>query len=179
MNMNKAVGKQIQGFTLIEIMVVLSIAVIITTVGIPSVMSTIASNRVSTAGNNLVTALNLAKSEAIRTNRSTVLCKSPDGKTCKDSAAWAEGWILFYDLNTNEQVDDGERIIRIQDPPHESLNFTFKTGDFIRFSPNGRNNHNGRFCFRNSFDEARSKAVIITQVGRIRTEYQATSICES
>lgn len=177
--MDKTAAKHVQGFTLIEIMVVLAIAVIITTMGVPSVMGTIASNRVSTAGNNLVTALNLAKSEAIRTNRSTVLCKSPDGKKCLSSAAWADGWILFYDLNTNEQVDDGERIIRIQGALHESLNFTFKTGDFIRFRPNGRNNRNGRFCFRNSFDEARSKAVIITQVGRIRTETQSTSVCES
>ncbi len=177
--MDKTAAKHVRGFTLIEIMIVLAIAVIITTVGVPSVMGTIASNRVSTAGNNLVTALNLAKSEAIRTNRSTVLCKSSDGKKCTDSAAWAEGWILFYDLNTNEQVDDGERIIRIQGAPHESLNFTFKTGDFIRFRPNGRNNRNGRFCFRNSFDEARSKAVEITPVGRIRTIFQATSICEA
>ncbi len=173
-----AAPKQPRGFTLIEIMIVLAIAVIITTIGVPSVMGTIASNRVSSAGNKLVTALNLAKSEAIRTNSAVVLCKSPNGATCVNSADWGTGWILFYDTNDSGQVDADERIIRIQGALHDSLRFTFKTGDLIRFRPNGRA-RNGRFCFRNSFDEARSKAVVITHVGRFRTETQATSACEA
>jgi len=167
------------GFTLIELIIVLAVAVIITSVAVPAVMGTMASNRVTTAANELVTTLNLAKSEAIRTNKYIALCKSPDAQQCDSSADWKQGWILFYndDNDIPPVVDSGEKIIRIQAPLHGSLNFTFKAGNYIRFYPNGRTNESGHFCFRNAYDEDRSKAVVITQVGRIRTEIQSTSTC--
>ncbi len=171
-----------QGFTLVEVMIVLVIAVIIMSIGIPSTMGIIASNRVTTASNELIATLNLAKSEAIRSNQHVILCKSANGTQCSgNSVNWADGWILFYnnDNDSPPNVDTGEKIIRIQAAPHASLNFMFKTGNYIRFSPNGRSNENGRFCFRNSHNENISQKVVITQVGRIRTEKESTSACEA
>ncbi len=176
---------KVRGFTLVEVMIVLVIAVIIMSIGIPSVMGTIASNRVTAASNGLVTALNLAKSEAIRSQQNVILCKSANGTQCGDnSVSWADGWILFYDEDGNQSVDAGEKIIRIQAAPHTSLNFVFKTdsgNSYISFEPNGRKGYTNEehFCFRNSYDESISRKVIISPVGRIQTEKESMAICNA
>ncbi len=40
------------------------------------------------------------------------LCKSNDGASCGTDARWHDGWILFYDENTNRQREEGELVLR-------------------------------------------------------------------
>ena len=54
------------GFTLVELMITLAIAGILVAVGIPSFNSTISDSRLTSYANEFVTALNLARSEAIK-----------------------------------------------------------------------------------------------------------------
>ena len=158
------------GFTLIEVIIVLAVSSIILSVAVPSFLNIIASNRVVTASNELITVLNLAKSEAVRGGKNTVLCKTENGSDCSTEGQWNSGWILFSDSNDDHIIDDDERIIRIQTEIDDSLNFTFRTGNYIRFYPNGRMNESGRFCFNNAYRQENSRAVIITQTVSIRTE---------
>ena len=158
------------GFTLIELIITLSIISILLTIVAPSMMNTLAKNKVVSESNNLVTALQLGRSEAIRSSQRTVICKSINGTQCSTSADWKDGWLLFHDLNNNETVDNGEQIIRVNSQIDERLEFNFRSGNFVAFQANGRINENGRFCFRNNHDASNSRAVIISQVGRIRTE---------
>jgi len=169
----QTVKKGNSGFTLIELMVTLSVAAILVTVGVPSFMSTIASNRVTAATNEVVTALNLAKSEAIRSGQNTVLCASANGSTCGGN--WSDGWILFSDTDTDHTKDAEEQAIRVHAAAEQSLGFIFKSADYIEFKPNGRSNENGHFCFHNSYSDENSRAVIISQLGRIRTEVRKGS----
>lgn len=67
------------GMTLIELIVTVSIAAILLTLGVPSFQTLITNNRLSVASNDLLFALNVAKSEAIRRNASVRFClKSTD-----------------------------------------------------------------------------------------------------
>lgn len=158
------------GFTLVELMITLAVAAIVVTAGVPSFMSMIASNRVTAASNEMVTALNLAKSEAIRSGQNTVLCKSADGSSCDDKKAWGDGWLLFNDANGDQKKQDTEQVVRVHAAADPSLDFVFRSGNFIEFRPNGRTNESGRFCFRNSYQDDNSRAVVLTPAGRIRTE---------
>ena len=61
--------KVCQGFTLLELMVAIAVLAILATVGVPSFQDLIQNNRVTTQTNELVTALNLARTEAVKRGR--------------------------------------------------------------------------------------------------------------
>lgn len=62
-----------KGFTLIELMVAVAVIGVLLTVGIPSFQYLMQSNHVSTQTNELVTGLATTRSEAVRSNQSTVM----------------------------------------------------------------------------------------------------------
>ena len=94
------------GFTLIELMVALAVAAVLTVVAVPSFADLLRSNRVSGTSNNLLTGINLARSEAIKSNRGGGICASTNGSSCSASAAdWVSGWIVWADLNNNGTLD--------------------------------------------------------------------------
>ena len=70
------------GFTLIELMVTLSILAILTAIAAPNFSQMMVANRMTTQNNELIAAINLARSEAIKLNRSVTFCKL-DSATAK------------------------------------------------------------------------------------------------
>ena len=61
--------KMCRGFTLLELMVTVAVVAILATVGVPSFRDLIQNNRVTTQTNELVTALNFARTEAVKRAR--------------------------------------------------------------------------------------------------------------
>ena len=62
-----------RGFTLLELMVAIAVLAILATVGVPSFRELIQNNRVVTQTNELVSALNFARTEAIKRGRDVEL----------------------------------------------------------------------------------------------------------
>ena len=87
-------GAKIGGFTLFELMVTLAVAALILSLGVPGFRNFIQNNRATTHTNDLVTALNLGRSEATRRGASVLVCSSSDGATCSGSNDWSSGWIV-------------------------------------------------------------------------------------
>ncbi|MBK7541915.1 MAG: GspH/FimT family pseudopilin [Candidatus Competibacteraceae bacterium] len=104
------------GFTLIELVVTMLVAVIVLTLGVPSFQATINNNRLTAGANELVGALHLARSEAIKRNVRVTLCKSANGTGCTAVGGYEQGWIVFVDPNSNATVDAGELVIRSYGP---------------------------------------------------------------
>lgn len=181
----RSASRKDRGFTLVELMVTVSVAAILATIGIPAFTGMINSNRVTATTNELVTALNLAKSEAIRSGSNSIICKLNDtGDGCNNAGNWSNGWLLFNDSNNDGALDGGERIVRVHGAPEASLNFTFintvNADNTINFRPNGTSNVNGRFCLENGYQAENSRAVVIKQSGRINAEVRkSTNNCES
>lgn len=82
-----------RGFTLYELMVTLAVASVIISFGVPGFQNYIQNSRAVTHTNDLVTALNLARSEATRRGAPIDICASTDAATCSGSNDWSTGWI--------------------------------------------------------------------------------------
>ena len=74
------------GFTLVELLVVIAVLAIVATVGIPNFGPTVANSRATAAANDLLGALQLARSEAVRLNEPVLI--TPTGGN------WAAGWTI-------------------------------------------------------------------------------------
>lgn len=85
------------GLTLIELMVALAMAIILLAIGIPSFQAIEANNRAAANANGFVTALSLARMEAVSRGVPVALCPTTDGSSCGDETNWARGLLVFAD----------------------------------------------------------------------------------
>lgn len=102
------------GFTLVELMVTLSIVVILATLAVPSFRALIASTRMTSQANEFVAMLAFTRSEAVKRNARVTMCKSSDSTSCTTTGTWAQGYIVFTDAGaTIGTVDSGEDVLRV------------------------------------------------------------------
>lgn len=94
------------GFTLIELMVTVSVAAVLLAIGIPSLSRLIASNRIATQTNEFVGALNLARSEAVRRSQ-FVSVRSTAG-----TIDFSGGWKIFIDPDFDGTIAASADVLR-------------------------------------------------------------------
>ena len=102
------------GFTLIELMVVLVVISVLITIGVPSFRTIMADNQATSAANELLYALQVARTEAVKQNVTVSLCPSSNQATCTGNGSWHVGWIIFVDNNANGTRENTEQLIRVQ-----------------------------------------------------------------
>lgn len=93
-----------RGFTLIELMVTVVVIGVLAVVAAPAMTALVNNSRINGQTEELVTALQLARTEAVRRNARVTLCPSTDGSTCAASTSWAR-WIV-HGMDTTAGVDD-------------------------------------------------------------------------
>lgn len=105
------------GFTLTELIAVLTVLGILVGIAAPPLNTFVHSNRLVSITNDLVADFSLARNEAIKRSRATGVCKSSDGTSCTNTGTWASGWIVFVDTNDSGGWSAGDEVIRF----HEAL----------------------------------------------------------
>lgn len=83
------------GVTLIELMVTVSILVILLAIAVPGFQQILLQTRLRSYANDLAVDAVMARSEALKRNRTVKLCASADGATCAASGNWSQGWIVI------------------------------------------------------------------------------------
>jgi type IV fimbrial biogenesis protein FimT len=84
----------IAGFTIVELMVTVTMVGILAAVAIPAMRTFIQNDRQWTQSSSLIMALNTARNEAIKQDTGVQVCPSANQTTCDPAGAWAEGWIV-------------------------------------------------------------------------------------
>jgi len=123
------------GFTLVELMVTLAVAIVMLAVGMPMYQGMTSNNRSVTVYNGLSVATKLARSEAVRRGETVSLCPkanaaqtNPSSMACGGSAAsWANGWIVFTDedgATKGTYEPASEELLRAWEAPTGTVSIT-------------------------------------------------------
>ena len=117
-----------RGFTLIEFMVTLAVAAILLGLAVPSFRTFIQNSRLQAPATDLLHAIQLARTEAIKRQQNVVVCASTDSSSANASCSggdFTSGWIVFADdgpapdwqrqpsetlISTHSNVDSGVNI---------------------------------------------------------------------
>lgn len=130
-----------QGFTVLELMIAIALLAILLSVAVPSFISAIQNNRLAAQGNELITALQVARSEALKRSRPYAVCASDTSEetpTCGSS--WEEGWMVVSEAvgsAGDSSVTPIDRI-RIWPAPPEGMTIESPNSEsFLRFLERG------------------------------------------
>jgi type IV fimbrial biogenesis protein FimT len=95
------------GFTLVELAITVVVLAVLIGMSVPLFTGLINGNRLTSNANELVAAIQIARSESIRRNARTTICQSVDQLTCTAATPW-RGWIIFSDTDNDGAVDANE-----------------------------------------------------------------------
>ncbi len=98
------------GFTILELMFTVAIAAVIVGIGIPNMQTVIWNNRTATQVNELVSALNLARSEAVAQGVDVYIIPNVGND-------WTTGWRVMADSDDDRvYAEAADQTIRLFDP---------------------------------------------------------------
>jgi type IV fimbrial biogenesis protein FimT len=85
-----------RGFTLIELIVTLTIVGILAGFALPAMTTFIKNQRVSSQVNEFIADFGFARSEAVKRGGNVYMCAASAG-SCSSSSNWATGWMVYAD----------------------------------------------------------------------------------
>lgn len=159
------------GFTVLELMVTLSIASILLATGIPSLQKFSQKQHMKAAVSSLQNDLMMGRSEAVHLNTLIVTCPGDATDGCTGANDWSDGWIVFQDLNSDRQRQESESIIRLGHAIENMIVLGSSGRTDVRFFPDGSapgSNSSIVFCGLAGPEGARK--LVISNLGRIRRD---------
>jgi type IV fimbrial biogenesis protein FimT len=155
------------GVTLYESIVTLGVASIIGITAMPTLRDILAAQRMTTAVNEFITGLTLARTEAITRGRSVLLCPGTAATGCRSSTDWHQGFIVFSDENDDNRFDASRDVlIRSSGPAAGALRIGGGRR-FVQYQPSGLaggSNQSVSFC--DARGPGQGRVVIINLAGR-------------
>jgi len=151
-----------KGFTLLELIIVITIVGITMAIAVPGFRTMIANNRISSSASDFASALQLAKAEAVARVNSVTICKKNSASTdCATDGDWSQGWIVL----------SGGNVLLVHEALHADITFGGEEGvdDSITFRPSGTSDVDGTkvltICDERGLEYS-SRAIRVTITGR-------------
>ncbi|TLM74830.1 GspH/FimT family pseudopilin [Microbulbifer harenosus] len=162
------------GLTLIELMITLAVLAVIVGIAVPSFNTMIQNNRSLALGDELASALNFARSEAIKRGARVTLCGTTNGTTCNGN--WTNSWIVVVDTAATDDaaspvVANAAAVLRVWEAPESNAAITVTQGGtnptFVRFTRRGTlgRSSNGDVAMNVSFNGCSSNSARQISVG--------------
>lgn len=159
-----------KGFTLIELMAVMSIIAILALMGAPAVSNMMEHQRSRAIAMELFTLFSFARQTALEAENMVTICGSSDKVNC--DRAWNEGILIFIDGDAAGKVDGGDRILQYTRPVNQgNLQWrAFQNKPYLQYRSDGSTNfHNGNLTYCPPTGQSVfAKQLIVNPTGRIR-----------
>lgn len=178
-----------RGFTLIELVVTMILAVVVLGIGVPSMVGMMRANSVISLSNELLADLQLARSEAIKRNEPVSVCAANTAlDACANGSEWQGGWIVFVDdvgdangsranneeiLRTHSAISTGEMVIDLINADNLSNHIIFQADGYPVNSAGQAPKGVFRFCNGDEVDRARG--VRVSRSGRLAAGVRVSS----
>jgi type IV fimbrial biogenesis protein FimT len=161
------------GFTLLELLTVLAVAVVVLGIGAPDLAALVRAQQIRTASGDLFDALALARAQAMARNERVEIVPRGAGGT-----DWASGWTVFIDRDGDRQPGPGDDIIAAHGPLAKGVtaaaSFTSAAApSYIAYNGAGRscsdtNSASARLGTLSLFDGPLVRRIKINMLGRAR-----------
>lgn len=133
-------GRSRSGFTLLEALVVLALLGTLLALAAPSLSVLRQSHQMQSQGEQLLSSLMLARSEALRRQQRVTVCVRASGDACAGEGTWAQGWLVFVDGNDNARLDGSDVLLQSHAvaPSSWKLYGNTTVNRYVSYGPQGR-----------------------------------------
>ncbi len=167
----------IVGISIVELVISLAVVSILATTGVPAFSSFIQSNRLNESSFDMLTTINLARTEAVKRRTRVVLCRSADPTlptpSCGGSAnTWTTGWLVFASGDSNSTYEAGTDTllgIGLVDSSNVTVITNTTSNNSLEYNSDGTTNESGgtaRFAVCDKRGGAQGRQINVPPHGR-------------
>ena len=177
--------KEIFGFTLLELMVTISILLISMSLAVPALGGFIHNQRLRSDSGRLHMDLLFARTMALNQGQQIVVCpveSTPADKlsrSCSEEPLWENGWLVFIDANNDREYQASEHLLRIAMAMNGLTARSSLHRQKIHFFPDGSAVGSAATITICSLrDQKHARALVISNSGRVRQLQQSDGAIE-
>lgn len=157
-----------RGITLIETLMALAVAAMLSAIGAPALGSLLAHSHQQAAGDALQESLMHARELAITRGIQVIVCPTADGVRCSDDGLWQRGWMVAADANGDRQPD--ATLTKFDAMPSTMRIVSSQGRPLVLFQPDGSaGGSNAQLTICSGTDAREGRAIIVSNSGRVRT----------
>jgi type IV fimbrial biogenesis protein FimT len=164
------------GFTLIELLVTIALAAILGALAIPDLRRAVADAAVTSAANQTLAALQLARRTALATGTTVTLCPTSDEHVCDMRG---RSWMMFANGATGVESrrEAAEPVLRRWPLPRGVM--VTGTRGYAAYLPQPRAAATLTFTFCHGGHPALRRSIVVSQTGRPRLSVPASTAVPS
>ncbi len=162
------------GFTLIELLYTVALAALILSVGVPSFVQTMRNSEMTATTNGLLSAMHIARSEAIKRRARVTICPSTTAEppVCDGNGT---GLTVFVNAADDQTIDlPADTIVQTRDWLQGGVNLTNDGGipGYVSYAPSGFTRAiggasiSGSLVFCDDRGEASARVLTLSPTGR-------------
>jgi len=167
-------ARRTAGFTLIEMLLVLSLLAILLALAVPAFGSALRSRRLDAAADALAGDIRLARSTATRLSRPVDICAHDGAGRCATPADWSRGWLVFIDRTADHRPGPGDALV-VQRGAPTGVVVRLRNGaraDRLSFRPNGMlaSGVGGSLLLQAAGAPQDTRTLTLNAIGRVRVD---------